>query len=74
VGAKGLSEVTISSKYQVVLPKEVRSRLNLQAGQKLQIMVKGNVIALVPLYPTHQMRGMFKGMDISGFREEEERV
>ena len=67
----GLSEVTISSKYQVVLPKEIRSRLNLKAGQKLQIIVKGNVLTMVPLYPANKMRGMFKGMDISGFREEE---
>ena len=37
---KGLNEVTISSKYQVVLPKEVRSRLNLKAGQKLQVLGK----------------------------------
>ncbi|KKM10572.1 AbrB family transcriptional regulator [Clostridiales bacterium PH28_bin88] len=69
-----MGEVTISSKYQVVLPKEIRSRLNLKAGQKLQVMVKGNTITMVPLYPAHKMRGMFKGMDTGGFREEEERV
>lgn len=69
-----MSEVTISSKYQVVLPKEVCSRLNLKAGQKLQILVKGNTITMVPVYPVEKMRGLFKGMDTGGFREEEERV
>lgn len=69
-----MGEVTISSKYQVVIPKDVRSRLNLKAGQKLQIMVKGETIAMVPLYPAYKMRGMLKGMDTSGAREEEERV
>lgn len=69
-----MSEVTLSSKFQVVIPKEVREQLNLKAGQKMQIIAIGNTITMVPVYPPHKMRGIFKGMDTSFVREDEERL
>lgn len=69
-----MADVTISSKFQVVIPREVRKRLNLHPGQKLQVLVKENSIAMIPLYPMKELRGSLKGMDVSEIREEEERL
>ena len=67
-------EVTLSPKYQVVIPKEVRKQLKLKSGQRLQIVVRGGTITLVPDYPLKELRGLFKGMQIEGLREEGERI
>ncbi|BAF58681.1 MAG: AbrB/MazE/SpoVT family DNA-binding domain-containing protein [Pelotomaculum sp.] len=69
-----MGEVTISSKFQVVIPKEVRKQLCLKVGQKLRVVVKGRTINLIPEIPISEMRGFLKGMDISGIREEDERL
>ena len=67
-------EVILSPKYQVVIPKEVRKRLELRSGQRLQIIVRGGTITLVPDYPLKELRGLFRGMRTEGLREEGERV
>ncbi|HOV79913.1 MAG TPA: AbrB/MazE/SpoVT family DNA-binding domain-containing protein [Bacillota bacterium] len=69
-----MGEVTISSKFQIVIPREVRKQLGLKAGQKLKVVVRGRVISLVPEVPLSEMRGFLKGMDTSGVREDEERL
>jgi AbrB family looped-hinge helix DNA binding protein len=70
----GNMEVILSPKYQVVIPKEVRRRLKLKSGQRLQVIVRGGNITLVPDYPLEELRGLFKGMQTKGVREEEERI
>lgn len=67
-------EVILSPKYQVVIPKEVRKQLELKTGQKLQIIVRGGTITLVPDHPLKELRGLFRGMQTEGLREERERV
>lgn len=62
-----MGEVTISSKYQIVIPRDVRKQLGLKAGQKLKVVVKGWVINLVPEVPLSEM------MDTSGIRDDEAR-
>jgi AbrB family looped-hinge helix DNA binding protein len=69
-----MGEVTISRKFQVVIPREVRKQLQLKVGQKLKVIVKGQTINLVPDIPLSEMRGFLKGMDKSAFREEDERL
>ncbi|MFP3904928.1 MAG: AbrB/MazE/SpoVT family DNA-binding domain-containing protein, partial [Armatimonadota bacterium] len=44
-----MEQTTVSSKYQVVIPKAVRERIDLQPGQKLAVLLKGDVISLVPI-------------------------
>ena len=61
--------VTISPKYQVVIPKEIRDRLGLLPGQKVQAIAYGNRIELIPVRPVQQMRGFLKGIDTSVERE-----
>jgi len=67
-------EVILSPKYQVVIPKEVRKQLELKSGQRLQIIVRGRTITLVPDHPIKELRGLFKGMQTEGLREEGERI
>ncbi len=69
-----MGEVTISSKFQIVIPRDVRKQLGLKAGQKLKVVVKGRVISLVPEVPLSEMKGFLKGMDAFGIREDEERL
>jgi len=67
-------EVILSPKYQVVIPKEVRKQLELRSGQRLQLIVRGETITLVPDYPLKELRGLFKWMNTEDLREEKERV
>lgn len=64
-----MSTVTISSKYQVVIPKAVRERLKLEPGQKVEAFAIGGRIELVPVRPFSEMRGFLHGMDPDFERE-----
>ena len=57
--------VTISPKFQVVIPRAVRERLNLAPGQKVQALVMDDRIELIPLRPARALRGFLKGIDTS---------
>jgi len=52
--------VTVSPKYQVVIPSEVRERMKLKPGQKLAVVEKDGVVHLVPVLPLKEMRGFAK--------------
>ena len=67
-------EVILSPKFQVVIPKEIRKQLELKSGQRLQLIVRGGTITLVPDHPLKELRGLFRGMRIENLREEGERV
>jgi AbrB family looped-hinge helix DNA binding protein len=64
-----MAAVTVSPKYQVVIPKEVREKLGLSPGQRIQVVVYGDRIVLIPVRPTKQMRGFLKGIDTRVDRE-----
>jgi AbrB family looped-hinge helix DNA binding protein len=58
-----MSSVTISPKFQVVIPLEVRQRLGLEPGQKVEVMAFDDRIQLVPVRSAKSMRGFLRGMD-----------
>jgi len=64
-----VATVTVSSKFQVVIPKDVRDRLRLQPGQKVEAFALGGRIELVPVRPIEEMRGFLRGMDPNFERE-----
>ena len=63
-------EVTLSPKYQLVVPKKVREKLNLKKGQKFNVIVKNGVIIYIPEIPLKEMKGILKDISIEGIREE----
>ncbi len=64
-----METLTISPKFQVVIPKAIRERLGLSPGQKVQALVYGNRIELIPLQPAKHLRGFIKGIDTTVPRE-----
>ena len=64
-----MATVTISPEYQVVIPKNIREKLHLAPGQKVQAIAYDNRIELIPLRPIPQMRGFLKGIDTTVERE-----
>ena len=64
-----METVTISPKFQVVIPKNIRERLKLRPGQKIQAIAYEDRIELVPVRPIRQMRGFLKGIDTKVPRE-----
>jgi AbrB family looped-hinge helix DNA binding protein len=64
-----VTTVTVSSKYQVVIPKDVRDRLGIRPGQKVEAFALGGRVELVPVRPIEEMRGFLKGMDPNFERE-----
>ena len=64
-----METVTISPKFQVVIPRQIREQLALVPGQKVQAIVYENRIELIPLRPMKQMRGFLKGLDTRVVRE-----
>jgi AbrB family looped-hinge helix DNA binding protein len=64
-----METVTVSPKFQVVIPKKVRESLGLQVGHKIHVMVYDNRIELIPVKPIRQARGFLKGIDTTVERE-----
>ena len=58
-----MTAVTVSPKFQVVIPKEIRESMGIVSGQKVQIMTYQNRIELIPLKPMKKLRGLLKGID-----------
>ncbi len=63
--------VTLSQKFQVVIPRPVRESLSLKPGQKLQVLEYNGRIELVPKRKISELRGFAKGIDTSIAREED---
>lgn len=55
--------VTISSRYQIVIPRDVREELELQPGQKVQALPFKRRVELIPLEPIEAVRGFVRGID-----------
>jgi len=66
-----MDAVTISPKYQIVIPKAIRESLNLRPGQKVQAIQYGDRVELVPIVPVSKMRGFLAGIDTDVPREKD---
>jgi len=69
-----MAMTTISPKFQIVIPKEVREKLHLSPQQRVQVVEKGGVITLVPEVPLKSLKGMLKGMSKTHIREKKDRL
>jgi AbrB family looped-hinge helix DNA binding protein len=68
-----MAQAVVSTKFQVVIPKEIRRDLGLKSGQVVQIIAKGGVITMVPDQPLGRMLGYLKGMKSRALREKKDR-
>ena len=63
--------MTISPKFQVVIPKAIRELLKLKPGQRVQAVVYKNRIELIPVQAVGRMRGFLRGIDATIEREDD---
>jgi AbrB family looped-hinge helix DNA binding protein len=68
-----MQTVTLSTKYQLVIPRDVRQRLDLTPGTRLTVVEKGGILYLVPERPIEEMRGIARGTKQKGLREKKDR-
>lgn len=68
-----MARTKVSSRYQIVIPKDIRASVDIRPGQELQVIAKGGVITLVPDKPLASMRGLVRAMKTTGFREKKDR-
>jgi AbrB family looped-hinge helix DNA binding protein len=61
--------VTVSPKFQVVIPKDVRESMGIVSGQKVQVLTYQNRIELIPIRPMKRLRGSLKGIATSVGRD-----
>ena len=69
-----MSTVTVSPKFQVVIPKEIRQKAGLRPGQKLEVFRVDDIIELAPVKDMKSMRGSLPGLNTEVDRSERDRV
>jgi AbrB family looped-hinge helix DNA binding protein len=68
-----MNTVTISTKYQVVIPRSIRERFDLKPGQKIMFIPYKNTLRVVIVPPIEEAEGMFPGIDTDPYREKVDR-
>jgi AbrB family looped-hinge helix DNA binding protein len=66
-----MKSVTVSSKFQVVIPREVREAMGIKPGARVQVIQYENRIELIPLREPKALRGFLKGIETNIPREED---
>jgi AbrB family looped-hinge helix DNA binding protein len=66
--------VTLSRRYQITIPRDIRQRLKLSPGQKFEFFVDKGLITLVRVRDIRELRGFMKGINTTVDRDEEDRV
>jgi len=66
-----MTAVTVSPKFQVVIPKNIRESMGIFSGQKVQVLTYKNRIELIPLKPMKEMKGFLKGISTDVQRDDD---
>ncbi len=69
-----MEAVTVSKKYQVVIPERIRKEAGIKPGDKMAVIVKHNIIHYVPIRPLEATKGMVKGLNTKDLRDEHDRL
>jgi AbrB family looped-hinge helix DNA binding protein len=69
-----MTQVRLSSKYQIVVPEDVRESLGLKPGRLFQVLALDGHVVAVPVLPLSEVFGMLPGMDTAVDRDDEDRV
>ena len=68
-----MSTVTLSSNFEVVIPRDIREALHLSAGEQLRVVSYDGRVELIPVRPMQSMRGFLRGMN-TGLERDEDRL
>jgi AbrB family looped-hinge helix DNA binding protein len=68
-----MDTVTVSPKYQVVIPERVREEFHIRAGDKMAVIVKHGILHYVPVRPFGQTKRMTPGLDVKDLRDNHDR-
>lgn len=66
-----MDTVTLSPKFQVVIPRAIREAMNLTAGEKFRVLRYADRVEFIPVRPIQEMRGFLRGMDTTIEREDD---
>ncbi len=66
-----MTTIAISPKFQIVIPKEVRETMKLNAGMRLEVVPYKNRIELIPIKPIKELKGSLKGINTTITREKD---
>jgi AbrB family looped-hinge helix DNA binding protein len=69
-----MNSVTVSPKFQVVIPQKIRQMIGLTPGQKMHVIAYDDKVVFIPIRPIREARGALKGIDTDMPREEDDRV
>jgi AbrB family looped-hinge helix DNA binding protein len=69
-----METVTVSPKYQVVIPQRIREEFHIRAGDRMAVIVKHGILHYVPVRPFSKTKGMTAGLDTKDLRETHDRV
>lgn len=69
-----MNNIIVSPKFQIVIPKQIREELKINAGMKMTAIAYGDRIELIPIQPIETLEGSLKGMDASEIREKKDRI
>jgi AbrB family looped-hinge helix DNA binding protein len=69
-----MDQVTVSPKFQVVIPQSIREMLRVKPGQKMRVIAYDDKVIFIPVRPIQAARGSLKGIETSVERDEEDRV
>ncbi len=64
-----METVTVSPKFQVVIPSKIRRLLGVRPGHKIKVIPYDNRIEMIPVKPVEEMRGFLRGIDTTVERE-----
>lgn len=71
---KSMDVATLSSKFQLVIPRGPRERLRLRPGMRFTVIEKGGILFLVPERTPRALRGIARGTDVRDLREKRNRL
>jgi AbrB family looped-hinge helix DNA binding protein len=69
-----MTRLKISPKFQIVIPRQIRDRLNLRPGQQITLFERDGIITAIPDLPLEKVRGILRGMSQTSLREKQGRL
>lgn len=69
-----MKPITVSPRFQIVLPKKVREQMRIRAGQKLHVIAYDNILTLIPVRPIQEARGSLKNIKTDVVRDDVDSV